>query len=375
MSTVAEKTEAIKNSGAAAGAKESSGPLAAAALPDRRPTATAQRQAQAAIAGSPQLQQAATLQRAIDGSPRQQAAPAPVQKKENETGLPDHLKAGVENLSGHSLDDVQVHYNSAKPAQLQAHAYAQGTDIHVAPGQEQHLPHEAWHVVQQKQGRVRPTMQLKGKVAVNDDAGLEKEADVMGGRALQFTESQKRINAQQERQELTSNDLQVNKMQDSDRNIISSNAGQLKRNEAYQLMRIRNKVSNEEKEHDDSIEIPDGWEEVSPGYNTNVRMGNEGKRKHSKKEGEPTTVGDTTKRKAKTLNRHIERIKAGEGKVTGTVPGGAGEITIVRLESTKPGNTPHIYGIKKPDGKTGESGIHPRTPISGGEYDSDSDED
>jgi hypothetical protein len=27
------------------------------------------------------------------------------------------------------------------------------------PGQEQHLPHEAWHVVQQKQGRVKPTGQ------------------------------------------------------------------------------------------------------------------------------------------------------------------------------------------------------------------------
>ena len=45
------------------------------------------------------------------------------------------------------MDDVNVHYNSNKPAQLQAHAYAQGTDIHLGPGQEKHLPHEAWHVV------------------------------------------------------------------------------------------------------------------------------------------------------------------------------------------------------------------------------------
>jgi hypothetical protein len=108
----------------------------------------------------------------------------PVQAKENKTGLPDNLKSGVENLSGHSLDDVKVHYNSPQPASLQAHAYAQGTDIHVAPGQEKHLPHEAWHVVQQKQGRVKPTMQMKGTVAVNDDAGLEEEADVMGAKAV-----------------------------------------------------------------------------------------------------------------------------------------------------------------------------------------------
>lgn len=105
----------------------------------------------------------------------------------NRTGLPDKLKAGVEAMSGLSLDDVRVHRNSPQPAQLQAHAFAQGSDIHLAPGQERHLPHEAWHVVQQKQGRVKPTMQLKGGMAVNDDAALEAEADLMGSQALQAT--------------------------------------------------------------------------------------------------------------------------------------------------------------------------------------------
>lgn len=107
-----------------------------------------------------------------------------IQRKPNNTGLPDQLKSGIENLSGYSLDDVKVHYNSAKPAQLNAHAYAQGTDIHVASGQEKHLPHEAWHVVQQKQGRVQATRQMKSNVNINDDKGLEKEADVMGQAAL-----------------------------------------------------------------------------------------------------------------------------------------------------------------------------------------------
>jgi hypothetical protein len=109
-----------------------------------------------------------------------------IQKKSSNTGLPDNLKSGIENLSGYSMDDVKVHYNSNKPAQLSAHAYAQGTDIHIASGQEKHLAHEAWHIVQQKQGRVKPTLQLKGKVNVNDDAQLEKEADVMGAKALQY---------------------------------------------------------------------------------------------------------------------------------------------------------------------------------------------
>jgi hypothetical protein len=102
----------------------------------------------------------------------------------NNTGLPDNLKSGIENLSGMSLDNVNVHYNSDKPAQLHALAYTQGTDIHVASGQEQHLPHEAWHVVQQMQGRVEPTLEMNGSVPVNDDAGLENEADIMGSKAL-----------------------------------------------------------------------------------------------------------------------------------------------------------------------------------------------
>ena len=112
------------------------------------------------------------------------AAANVLQRQLNNTGLPDQLKSGIETLSGFSMNDVKVHYNSSQPAQLNAHAYAQGTNIHVAPSQEKYLPHEAWHVVQQKQGRVKPTMQMKGKVNVNDDAGLEKEADVMGAKAV-----------------------------------------------------------------------------------------------------------------------------------------------------------------------------------------------
>jgi hypothetical protein len=105
----------------------------------------------------------------------------------NRTGMPDHLKAGIEALSGLSLDSVHVHYNSTKPAELDALAYAQGTDIHISPGQEKHLPHEAWHVVQQAQGRVTPTAQLRNGDLANDDATLECEADAMGNLADQKT--------------------------------------------------------------------------------------------------------------------------------------------------------------------------------------------
>lgn len=101
---------------------------------------------------------------------------------ENRTGLPDRLKSGIEALSGFRMDDVRVHYRSPKPAQLQAYAYTLGTEIHVAPGQEKHLPHEAWHVVQQMQGRVAPTDRING-ININDSGALEREADVMGARA------------------------------------------------------------------------------------------------------------------------------------------------------------------------------------------------
>jgi hypothetical protein len=113
-----------------------------------------------------------------------QIQPVQRQSADNQTGMPDGLKANIEELSGGSLDDVRVHYNSLWPAELDALAYTQGTEIHVAPGQEQHLAHEAWHVVQQKQGRVQPTLSLKG-LPVNDQSALEQEASEYGARAVQ----------------------------------------------------------------------------------------------------------------------------------------------------------------------------------------------
>jgi len=102
---------------------------------------------------------------------------------ENRTGMPHSLKTGLEALSGMDLSGIRVHRNSSKPAQLNALAYTRGQEIHVGPGQEAHLPHEGWHAVQQMQGRVQPTMQMNGE-AINDDTRLEREADVMGAKAL-----------------------------------------------------------------------------------------------------------------------------------------------------------------------------------------------
>ena len=96
----------------------------------------------------------------------------------NRTGIPDHVKAKFEDHSGYSFDDVKVHYNSDRPAQFQALAYTQGQDVYIGPGQERHLGHELGHVVQQMEGRVAPTAKVNGQ-PVNDDSGLEREADRM----------------------------------------------------------------------------------------------------------------------------------------------------------------------------------------------------
>ena len=125
-------------------------------LADASPQAAQLRRLQALAEASPQAAQLRRLQALADASPqaaqlrRLQAladaaagVPSPTDTVEaappNRTGLPDGLKAGVESLSGLSMDHVRVHYNSAQPAQLNALAYARGGDIYLAPGQEQHL--------------------------------------------------------------------------------------------------------------------------------------------------------------------------------------------------------------------------------------------
>ena len=92
-------------------------------------------------------------------------------------GIPDQIRAVLERRSGVSMSGVHVHYDSPWPARLGALAYTQGDEIHIAPGQEAHLAHEAWHVVQQRRGQVRTTRNEAG-VPLNDDLALEREADL-----------------------------------------------------------------------------------------------------------------------------------------------------------------------------------------------------
>lgn len=209
MKTHAEKTQDDKSQSVASevARKQGSGESASHFI-DNRPEAVAQRKMHEMANNNSRVAQLRDFQDMANNNSIEQNNL--IQKKENNTGLPDNLKSGIEGLSGYSMDDVKVHRNSNKPAQLQAHAYAQGNDIHLGPGQEKHLAHEAWHVVQQKQRRVKPTMQMKGNVNINDDAGLEEEADTMGAKALQLFSMQETASASLQRREISvSPSLQV----------------------------------------------------------------------------------------------------------------------------------------------------------------------
>ena len=119
----------------------------------------------------------AVIQKAEERQRRQQP---------NLTGIPTQMKQDFEQRSGLSFDDVRVHYNSDRPARIGALAYTQGTQVHIGPGQERHLRHELGHVVQQKQGIVRPDTQHFSGLDMNTDARLEYEADLIGHSDMHF---------------------------------------------------------------------------------------------------------------------------------------------------------------------------------------------
>ncbi|MCP4669249.1 MAG: DUF4157 domain-containing protein, partial [Deltaproteobacteria bacterium] len=114
----------------------------------------------------------------------------PVQRRTNRTGMPDKVKDKMERSFNTDFSNVTVHANSSKAPEVGALAYTQGSDIHFAPGHyspgsssgNHLLGHELAHVVQQSQGRVKPTGEVAG-LPLNDSPALEKEADNMGRKA------------------------------------------------------------------------------------------------------------------------------------------------------------------------------------------------
>jgi hypothetical protein len=103
------------------------------------------------------------------------------------SGLAPRTRDRLERAFDTDLSSVRVEHRP-EVAAIGARAYTRGERISVAPSQrldtaagQELLTHEVAHVVQQRQGRVRPQVQF-GAVGFNLDAGLETEADTVARR-------------------------------------------------------------------------------------------------------------------------------------------------------------------------------------------------
>lgn len=140
--------------------------------------------------GGPVVQRKSSVAAALGGGGMESAAPAAAAAPSGGgQALPEDVRAKMDAAFGFDFSSVRIH-EGEHAAELGALAYTQGSSIHFAPGQyaphsergQELLGHELAHVVQQAQGRVQATAQAKG-AALNDDAGLEREADELGARA------------------------------------------------------------------------------------------------------------------------------------------------------------------------------------------------
>lgn len=151
----------------------------AAPQQQEKETAAASRQGQAAQAGAPV---------GFDFG----AIPVFPPSKQN-PNLPQDLQANMESSFGQDFSGVGIHRNSQQAQRLNALAYTQGESIHFAPGEfnpysesgRNLIGHEFAHVVQQRSGVVQPTAVLGKGLALNDNQGLEHEADSLGRKAVQ----------------------------------------------------------------------------------------------------------------------------------------------------------------------------------------------
>lgn len=125
----------------------------------------------------------AQLEREEGADPVGRATPAP-------SVLPPALRETMERALGGDFSGIRIHQDDS-PRAYGARAYARGTDLHFAPGEfdpdsaagQVLIGHELVHVLQQAAGLVAATTTVDG-AAVNDDAGLERDAATRGAAAV-----------------------------------------------------------------------------------------------------------------------------------------------------------------------------------------------
>lgn len=199
MSKSTFTSQSEKSSQAAAARKEERA-AGIAHIQDNRPTVAVQRKMSRFMRkGSSALQRKA-LNTPVQMMTKEEEEPlqsksanqSPVQRKTG-NGLPAEVNSKLESTLGADFSGVNIHTNSGSAAQMNARAYTQGNDVHFAPGQfkpdtsegKKLIGHEFTHIVQQSQGRVKPTTKVNG-MPVNDDRGLEGEADRIGDKVAQM---------------------------------------------------------------------------------------------------------------------------------------------------------------------------------------------
>lgn len=113
-------------------------------------------------------------------------------KRINSNGMSEETLNKMSNSFGEDFSNVNIHSDSKSAVDVGALAYTQGNDIHFAPGQydpasssgQSLLGHELTHIVQQREGRVQANNEING-MPLNDDKGLEQEADEKGAQVAQ----------------------------------------------------------------------------------------------------------------------------------------------------------------------------------------------
>ena len=133
--------------------------------------------------------------KSFDSDPIQQKSETENNINENSsnTKQPANFITQMQSAFQTDFSNVNIHQNSKTATNLGALAYTQGNNVHFAPGQfkpdtqqgKELIGHEFAHVVQQRQGKVQANKQI-GKFQINDNSGLEKEADVMGAKASRW---------------------------------------------------------------------------------------------------------------------------------------------------------------------------------------------
>jgi len=114
-----------------------------------------------------------------------------IQRKKNEN-LPEDLQEKIENSFGQDFSNVNIQKNSKEAIGLNARAFTKGDSIHFAPSEfnpnsekgKNLIGHEFTHVTQQRSGVVKPTSVMGEGLNLNNDRGLESEADYFGQKAV-----------------------------------------------------------------------------------------------------------------------------------------------------------------------------------------------